>query len=864
MNTLLDSHRYYEAIPYAQRVLEIQGQMTGENSELYAADLYVLGRLYSLVSQPDKAEPLYRKALTVQRQLHGLDSLEYAATLNSLGAVYDDMEFYDLAEPQFRDALRIRESKLTPYDPRYRESLNNLAWVSGELGKNDQAERLLLKLLKIVKSDRVRSEANYLLHVRNLAQVYFLQTKYGRAEPLVREVIQIDHRLSDEDLPGNAAVQRIQDEDKLGLIYLYLGRHKEAEISLLQAEKDEEAASLETHYLRSSVKTHLGLLNQSENRTKDALDELRAALDGQQTDIEKGIYSLRAYAEAIHFSLDGIVNVAVETHDDTATRLAFDWTLRRKALGLDVGVAMAQIVPYYSDESDIYERLDQIRELNRRIHTLTFNPSEGVDPDDARREVVVSRFTISRLQDELDHKFTPALRWPPLNVDTVRASLPPGSALIDFLVVPRFDFKAHGDGKHWASHYFAFVLSSDADSKVRLIDIGNAHDIDRQILQVREKITEFTGLTDEKQAESEYKRASGDLHDVLFRKSGLKQALGSATKVYVSPDGELTRIAFETLNDKEKLGRYLAEDYVFIYLPASRKLLAAVQPQTKRSVQFGPGTVVFAAPDYNLKATERKSRSLKLLEHPTQDVEPDPGSTPARPGARVTWKPLTGSIQEAKDVTTALQGSPYAPVVVYQGSNALQEVFRHIHRPRILHVATHGYFLPSMKLDDQDTDPGGGFTGTLGGVQRSDDPLQRSGLVFAGANVIENLDPHDPVDGWMTAADVEFMDLTGTELVVLSACDTGLGDVKVGSAVQGLQRSFLQVGARALIMALYETPDDDQLIRAFYRLLAAGEDKATALHKAQLNIIDDRRKAGGAAHPYYWGSFIFVGQTASN
>ena len=872
MNTLLDRRQYGEAIPYARRVLELQGQITGDNNELYAADLHVLGRLYTLVSQSDRAEPLYRKAVTVQRQLHGPDSLEYAAAQNSLGGVYDDMEFYDLAETYFRDALRIREGKLASDDPRYSESLSNLAWVDGELGKYDEAERLLLKSLEIDKTNRARSDANYCLHVRNLAQVYYLQTKYERAELLMREVIQIDDRLPDEDLGGNpaaarieAANQRVTDKDKLGLIYLYLGRYKEAETSLLQAEKEEHAANLETHYLSSRVETHLALLYQSENRTKDALGELRMALEGQQKDIDNRIYELRAYAELIHYSLDGIVNVAIETHDDTATRLAFDWTLRRKALGLDVSVAMARIVPWYSDERDIYEKVDEIRELNRRIHTLIFNPPGGVDPDDARREVAVSRFTITRLQSLLDREFTPAMRWPPVDGDTVRASLPPGSVLIDFLVVPRLDFKAHGDGKRWASHYFAFVLSSDAGSKVRLIDIGDAHDIDRQVLHVREKIADFTGLTEEKQAELEYRGVSGDLYDMLFRKSGLKQAVGAATKVYVSPDGQLTRIPFETLSDKQEHGRYLAEDYVFIYLPSSRTLFQAVQPQTKRSTQFDPGAVVFAAPDYNLPAAERKSRSLKLIDHLLQGDELESGDTPVHPGARVAWKPLKGAIQEAKDITTALQGSPYAPVVVYQGPNALKEVFRYTHGARILHVATHGYFLPNMKLNDQDADPGGEFSGTLGGIQRSEDPLQRSGLVFAGANLIENLDREDDLfDGWMTAADVESMDLSRTELVVLSACDTGLGDVTVGSAVQGLQRSFLQVGARALIMSLYETPDDDRLMLEFYRLLAKGEDKAIALHKAQLTIIKERRKAGGAAHPYYWGSFIYVGQTASD
>jgi CHAT domain-containing protein/tetratricopeptide (TPR) repeat protein len=858
IDTLLKNQSYAEAIRSAQRVLEIQGQMAGENNDLFATYLQGLGNIYSMIHEYDESEPLYRKALAIQKQLHGTDSLEFATALNALGTNYDGMELYDLAESHLSDALRIRESKLPPADPRYRESLYNLGSVLGALGQYDQAERLLLKLLEIDKSDRGRSDADYLMHLRILAQVYFLHTQYGSAEPLMREVIQIDYRHSNEAPSDLAVIQRIEDEDKLGLIYLYLGRYKEAESSLLQAKKEWQTASLETKYVQSSVYTHLGLLYQSENRTKEALDELSAALGGQQADIENGIYGLRAYIEAIHFSLDALVNVAAESRDDAAIRLAFDWTLRRKALGLDVGIAVSRVEPYYSDERDIYERVDQIGELSSQIHRLTFSPPADANSDDVQREVAVLRFAIIRLQDELDRKFTPAIKWNLIDVSSVRSFLPSGSALIDFLVVPRLDFKARGNGKHWVSHYFAFVFSSDGDSRPRLIDVGNTDAIDRQIEEIRGRISEFKGLTNEKQAESEYQRVSGDLHDVLFQKSGLKRALGSATRIYVSPDGELTRIAFEALNDKQRQGRYLAEDYNFIYLPAARKLPAIMQPQQKHSAQLGPGTVVFAAPDYNLKESDRKARAFKLLDHPEQLVEAEAVATPAPSGTRVIWEPLNGAMKEAKDAKTALQGSPYAPVAVYQGPNALQEVFRHIHGPRVVHVATHGYFLPSLKLGGQDTDSGGGFTGTLGRAQRSDDPLQRSGLVFAGANLVEDLDPHDPVDGWMTARDVAHMDLTGTDLVVLSACDTGLADVKVGAGVQGLQQAFLGVGAQALIMTLYETPDDDQLMTVFYHLLAAGEDKATALHKAQLSIIHDRQKVGGAAHPYYWGSFIFV------
>jgi CHAT domain-containing protein len=239
-----------------------------------------------------------------------------------------------------------------------------------------------------------------------------------------------------------------------------------------------------------------------------------------------------------------------------------------------------------------------------------------------------------------------------------------------------------------------------------------------------------------------------------------------------------------------------------------------------------------------------------------------------RPHPKMIWQPLKGAIKEAHDIKLALQGSAYDPVKIYEGPDALAEVFRFVHGPRILHVATHGYFLPNPKLEKVQAESDRALAGTLGRLQQSDDPLQRSGLVFAGANLNEFADDEDwdREDGWVTAADVSQMDLTGTALVVLSACDAGLGDVKVGDGIQGLQQAFLTAGAHSLIMTLYELPDEEaaQMMRNFYALLANGEDTATALHKAQLSVISERRKKYGAAHPYFWASFVFVGQSAGN
>jgi CHAT domain-containing protein len=146
-------------------------------------------------------------------------------------------------------------------------------------------------------------------------------------------------------------------------------------------------------------------------------------------------------------------------------------------------------------------------------------------------------------------------------------------------------------------------------------------------------------------------------------------------------------------------------------------------------------------------------------------------------------------------------------------------------------------------------------------LKQMDNPLLRSGIVLAGANTIGDKDKTMKVeDGWVTAEEIALVNLRGTELVVLSACQTGLGDLKSGEGVSGLRWAFLYAGARTLVTSLFEVPDTEtrDLMKHFYgRLKTHG--KLEALHGAQLALIQQRRESHRAAHPFFWASFVLVG-----
>jgi len=304
---------------------------------------------------------------------------------------------------------------------------------------------------------------------------------------------------------------------------------------------------------------------------------------------------------------------------------------------------------------------------------------------------------------------------------------------------------------------------------------------------------------------------------------------------------------FEALVDEK--GKYLAESFRFAYLSSGRDLL-------RTPAKSALGTVVFAGPDYKLDPAERQSLAQKLLDKKEAIAL---RSGPAQEVRSMGWKPLPGAAAEAKDIKEILHEGTYGPVKTYVGAEALEEVLKAMPAPRILHLATHGFFLDYQpEAPDKD---GSGAGWARGRLKHMDNPLLRSGIVLAGANTIGDKEAKGVEDGWVTAEEIALLNLRGTELVVLSACQTGLGDVKSGEGVYGLRRAFLYAGARTLLTSLFEVPDTEtrELMKRFYGGLKKDQGKLAALHTAQVDMIRRRRQMQGAAHPFFWASFVLVG-----
>jgi CHAT domain-containing protein len=314
--------------------------------------------------------------------------------------------------------------------------------------------------------------------------------------------------------------------------------------------------------------------------------------------------------------------------------------------------------------------------------------------------------------------------------------------------------------------------------------------------------------------------------------------------VFLSPDGGLSLVPFATFQRPD--GHYLIEEYTFTNLAAGRDLLGfgAFLGRAAKSLILGD-------PDFDMSGAEHAQTlaSLNLKSQPALSMR-------SEDMAELSFDRLPSTRKEALSIQRIL-GPQEAELRLDR--QALEEVLLGVHGPRVLHLATHAYFLSEQDISVF-ANKGQDSAGKTAGPQvRIENPLLRSGLVLAGAN--KALGGDAGASGVVTAEKVMGIDLKGTDLVVLSACSTGTGEVRVGEGVYGLQRAFTQAGAKSLVMSMWPVPDEEtnELMVTFYGNLAKGQDRAQALRQAALKAMRVAVQRRGSNNPLFWGAFVFLG-----
>lgn len=329
----------------------------------------------------------------------------------------------------------------------------------------------------------------------------------------------------------------------------------------------------------------------------------------------------------------------------------------------------------------------------------------------------------------------------------------------------------------------------------------------------------------------------------------LKQLNPKLKTVFVSPDGVYNQINLNTLLNPAT-GKSLIDEVDVRTVTNTKDLLSATgtEEQQKKGmpkVAVSGGTAdIFGYPDYDLDTAGYAKAKTELLAlrnagYVSRELVED------RAFANMRFRELPGTKTEIEEVSNLLTKNKWT-VTVREGASALEEAVKAENNPRVLHIATHGFFLPNTEREAD------------GKYKAGQNPLLRAGLALAGANRKTGGGSGTKEDGILTAYEAMNLNLDKTELVVLSACETGLGEVKNGEGVYGLQRAFRVAGAKSLVMSLWTVSDNatQKLMTEFYKGWTSGKSKRAAFRAAQ----DVLRKDVRYGAPYYWGAFVLVGE----
>lgn len=769
-------------------------------------------------------------------------ALTLAGVLNNLGIVAQALGDRVLARAHLERSVSLRHELLGPEHPQTAQGLANLGAFLQSGGDLKGARPFFERALALYGMVFGKDHPDTATALDNLASVLFGLGEYDLATRHHQEALTIRERVLGHDHPDT------------GLSYNNLAFAKQRQGELGEAKRlleralsvaDKRLGSLHPDTARTL--NNLGLVAMALGDTKTSLAHL-----GRAADIEERLFGnallggterqKASYALTVESTTHAWVSLGLGTKDPTALELAFETVVRRKGRVLEaaadqLGLLMQKLEP---GERQL---LDSLAKTRRRLATLTLNPPTGLPIDAVLALVDESARDGDRLESELAKRsevFARARR--PVELRDLKKARPRGTAILELFVHHPYDAKR---GAFGAPHYAAFLLS---DRGLTAADLGPVDAVDRLASELRREIAARKNATRVRAMASltKVKRLAASLYEAIL--GPLQAHLDGARDLIIAADGELTQVPFEALIGPD--GKWLVERFGMSYLTSSRFLLDDNRPRSRAA------PVIVGGVDYG---TSKNGEGAALVSATPAQPAATRDATLSRSIAELSWKYLPGTLDEVRGLGALplLTGA-----TKLEGAAANEASLRALRGPSIVHIATHGFFLPDAPTPDPElaTRQSGPFTRS-----HFESPLLRSGLALAGANAGHGGGESD--DGILTALEASALDLQGTELVVLSACETGVGDVARGDGVVGLARSLVLAGSKTQVMSLWQV--DDEATRAlmvdFYQRLARGEGRADAMRQARLAML--RGEQDGAHdpwdHPFYWAAFLLHGETGS-
>jgi CHAT domain-containing protein/tetratricopeptide (TPR) repeat protein len=803
--------QFSKAAAVLQEAVDLLFLHAGEESSEYITAAVTLGVLYMKQGKYPEAEEIFEVALNLMPE----DEPDYPTVLNNQALVYQYLGSIDRSEVLFRKIKTMDSVAIGTSHPDYAITLSNMGLVLMEAGKYDPAEKAMLQALAIQKKSNEANTVSYARKLNNLGRIYQASGKAEKAIPNFEKSAGIYKKALGENHHEYATVMY-----NLANAYWRAGKNANA-LKYLRTSASIRAKTLgKKHPKYAQAIQKIAEYQWEQKQVKEAQQTFSEVFENFHHQIDVTFPGLteeektKFYYSNIKDSFEKFNSFAVQNskehpqligdlynhHINTKGAIMYATEKVRKAIMASKDSVLIKLFEEWHDQKEqiarSYSQNQDISKLDSLVQSANL-----IEKELTRRSMPFS--------NQFNRK---KLTW-----QDVQKVLKPGEGSIEVL---RFKvYSPVNSGSFTSSIAYAFVLITPEMKSPELLVFNNGGDLETKFLKFYQNSIKFN-LEDP----YSYKNYFEPIADLLKKHN--------ISKIYFSPDGVYNQINLNGIQNPFTK-KYLLEEYDVTFITNSKELV-------DRNIKVAKNDpVLIGFPKFNLQKTSGSTSEAKITRsgNLTRGMR---GLLRFMRGEEGITE-LPGTQKEIQEISTLFKQKPE----IYMEHQATEDVTKKVDNPGYLHIATHGYFLEDEISDGTNND-------------YITNPLLKAGLILAGSeNFILNGIPVNEAgdDGILTAYEAMNLKLDDTKLVVLSACETGLGQVKNGEGVYGLQRAFKLAGAQSIVMSLWSVDDaaTQELMSTFYSELLKTGDQHSAFRYAQQKIKDKYQK------PFYWAAFVMVG-----
>jgi CHAT domain-containing protein len=707
----------------------------------------------------------------------------------------------------FHQALEILEKKYGSGNPQIAPTVINYGILYLDIQDYQKAESFFQRTLELLKK-LPPNDYDSSIVLSNLGLAYLGEGKYAEAKTVLERSLALREKLFGTEHARVAMCLR-----DLADVHRAQGDYSKAEALYLRALKIFEKVYGPDYPDLVSALQGLAVVSAANGNITKTVSYQARANDITERNI---LYNLvlgserqkLAYLERLSDTVDLTLSLHIQLAPDNfeARKLAATMLIHHKGRVLDWMTDNLAVLRQRAGPED-RALIQQLNETTSQLANLVLNGPQKMSLAEHQQKIQTLEEKTEKFETEISHRSAGFYqRRNPVDVSKIQAAIPLDTALLEFGIYRPFDPKIADDKKAFgASRYVVYIFRR---GKIDWKDLGQTKAIDVLVAAFR------NALRDPKRGDVSH--AARAIDEKILKP--IRPLLGKATQLFISPDGELNLIPFQALLDEQN--HYLIERYACTYLTSGRDLLRLQIARNSKTAPVIVADPVFGEPPSLAQASLKMRTALKGRRSITTGAEL----------ADVYFAPLGGTAQEAHTIK-----SLFADSNLLTGMQATESSLKKVVAPKILHIATHGFFLTDANA-------------------HSENPLLRSGIALSGANLHQRKQD----DGILTALEASGLNLWGTKLVTLSACDTGIGEIKNGEGVYGLRRALLLAGTETLVMSLWPVSDyiTREMMVDYYKRLKNGLGRGEALRQVQLAMLKRKKYE----HPFYWASFIQSGE----